>query len=422
MEFIKGYRKFLHYRRHLLPMAFAVLAFLVALVEVSRMSGIISNCAHFISSPLVFSFFCLVPALAILESHRVSVNRILMLFCVVGAMSLILNYKTLNYMPVLRFCFFCGMMCLFSPLVCNASLSRFRHYLWSCALLLCRVGIILSLLLYVVTALTGEWGNLYLIFSHPMTLSMVAAIVAVVDSWQIAMAKKGQHVAKTVFDIFSFIVAVVLMVWGGSRGAILGFAIAELYLVFLLFRNRYGIARLLIALVASFAIVLAIGGPLTRKVELKFEIGRENNSLIFSRQQLWQSRLEEFADSPIFGIGFANATRFSTLYDNQIVLAPSADMTEEPGSSWLSVLSNTGIVGFAIMAFWNLYLFRAIRLRRRNGDLSAICHGALLLLLLVQGSFEGWVLYAGSLFFFLYWVLSSQILKPRSLQPSNRLP
>lgn len=40
----------------------------------------------------------------------------------------------------------------------------------------------------------------------------------------------------------------------------------------------------------------------------KFEIGKENNSIIFSRKQLWKSRIGEFMESPVVGIGFTNAT------------------------------------------------------------------------------------------------------------------
>lgn len=68
------------------------------------------------------------------------------------------------------------------------------------------------------------------------------------------------------------------------------------------------------------------------------------------------------------------------------------DRREEPGSSWLSVLSNTGIVGFMLLVCWNAELLRVVRRRRKNGDINAVKYGALMLFFIVDGFFEGWVL------------------------------
>lgn len=393
-----------------LSRVYAFIALIVVLIEVGRLSYH-EPIGEFLMSSSVFSIFCVIPVFVLIGSEHFKVNRVLMLFCVVATISLILNSPVVNYMSTLRFCFFCGMLCLLSPLIDNAPLHQFRQYLWRFTLLMCQVLIVGTLALYIVTGLFGD-GELLLLVSHPMMLSLIAAIVALLVTWRILSgnAEKGRY-RRILYYIF-LLASLFILVWGGARSAIIGFIISEIYL-FIVFRREWKrVARVLLTIVSFLMLIVVVGRDITWRVECKFELGQEHNSVVFSRQQLWESRIEEFVESPIIGIGFANVTRYSTLYDNEVVSGADLDRTEEPGSSWLSVLSNTGIVGFLVLAFWNYRLFVTIRHRRKSGDLVASQYGAFLILFIVSGVFEGWILYAGSFVFFIYWLLTARITPP----------
>lgn len=408
------YRKCLTRRQEILTKTLAFVSFIVVLIEAGRLSPYLNIFGGIISPTMFFLFFCLIPIVLLINSRRFTVNYMLMLFCIAGAASLVFNQPVTNYMSSLRFFLFCGMLCLLSPLVDSAPLRQFRQYLWQYAIYLCQLLVILSIFAYLWTlAFTGK-GSPFIIIGHPMLLSTLAAIVSIVITWRLLNREKNinkKNIDKYViaFNIFSLVAAILLMIWGGARSAIISFILAEIYLFTTLLHRRKGMRWLPVTIIATLAAIVLIGGDTTYRVKKKFEIAIEHDSLIFSRQQLWKSRIDEFKDSPVIGIGFTNATYYSTLYDNKKIIDSCPDRREEPGSSWLCVLSNTGVIGFAILALWNIGLLRVIRTRRRNGDTTAAKYGALLIFLIVEGFFEGWILYAGSFIFLLYWLLTSRI-------------
>lgn len=116
---------------------------------------------------------------------------------------------------------------------------------------------------------------------------------------------------------------------------------------------------------------------------------------IKSREQKWIIRMEEFYDSPIWGIGFVSVSN-KDRYDHIGGII-------EPGSSWLAVLSMTGIVGFFL--FCNLF-YRGLKstvLRERGPDSSLL--GALLVFVGIHMIAEGHIFSAGAFLCFLVWLI-----------------
>lgn len=113
-----------------------------------------------------------------------------------------------------------------------------------------------------------------------------------------------------------------------------------------------------------------------------------------SRKGKWQIRIEEWKDSPIWGIGFVAVSD----RDNY---GPTTGVIE-PGTSWLAVLSMTGIVGFFL--FCRIF-YRALKnsLFRRTPE-GALLGGALVLVG-VHMLAEGHVFSAGSFLCFLVWLI-----------------
>ncbi|MDP2455208.1 MULTISPECIES: hypothetical protein [unclassified Kaistella] len=91
--------------------------------------------------------------------------------------------------------------------------------------------------------------------------------------------------------------------------------------------------------------------------------------------------------------------------DNDFSIGFDSDSGKvEPGSSWLALLSMTGIAGFILIVF--IFLSALIYLFKNKNDyiISGIL-GSLLLFFMIHMSAEGYILAAGSLLFFYIWLL-----------------
>ena len=109
-----------------------------------------------------------------------------------------------------------------------------------------------------------------------------------------------------------------------------------------------------------------------------------------------------FLQNPIIGVGFANAS-----YGNYS-FANSANGQCEIGNSYFTVLVMTGIMGFvpfAIMiieAF--LKIFQKLKGKKESNIIIESFFGAELVFYLLHMMGEGYVMSAGSLFFFDFWL------------------
>ena len=98
-----------------------------------------------------------------------------------------------------------------------------------------------------------------------------------------------------------------------------------------------------------------------------------------SRTALWNARMEEFKSSPIWGIGFG-------------VTGIGEEATTgraETGSGWLTVLSQTGIVGLILALLIVKRAILPLRLLRNNSRMAL--YSALLAFLCLHTMFEAYL-------------------------------
>ena len=130
----------------------------------------------------------------------------------------------------------------------------------------------------------------------------------------------------------------------------------------------------------------SVGGALARK-------GIEN-----TRADLWQSRIEEFKSSPVFGIGVAMGTGSGS------AIEANGSIRVEPGSSYLAVLAMTGALGtVAFFSAMGLLLYGFITVQSKT-PLDKDILSAAGIFLAVHGVAEGWILGFGSPLCFLFWL------------------
>ena len=111
-----------------------------------------------------------------------------------------------------------------------------------------------------------------------------------------------------------------------------------------------------------------------------------------SRADKWSIRIEEWESSPIYGVGFCAVSEKDDVGSDGII---------EPGSSWLAVLSMTGIMGFIL--FFSMF-YRAVRNSLRHRTPYGALIGSVLILLGVHMFAEGHVFSGGSYLCLCVWL------------------
>lgn len=112
-----------------------------------------------------------------------------------------------------------------------------------------------------------------------------------------------------------------------------------------------------------------------------------------SRDALWNQRMAEFYSSPIYGVGFAV---HGTDEDNKQI------GRVESGSSWLSILAQTGVVGFIIAII--IWVKTLVCYKRIRYDSFYVFVYATLIFFTLHSVFEGYMFQGGWYMCFVCWL------------------
>ena len=112
-----------------------------------------------------------------------------------------------------------------------------------------------------------------------------------------------------------------------------------------------------------------------------------------SRSVLWHQRLQEFYSSPIWGIGFATIHRWGRVITG----------TVETGSGWLTVLSQTGIVGAMFFFLFFKRIKKNLKIIKTSNDL--ILFAGIFVFLISMSFFEGFIYTIGYVPCFMFWLI-----------------
>jgi hypothetical protein len=272
--------------------------------------------------------------------------------------------------------------------------------------------------LYVVTGASLVWAILGLpaigsgafagIAAHSMILSPISALTAV---HALSMGKGQRWWLWMGF----WLAAGVICLMAGSRvgfGAYLAGSIATLLVVV-----RFHPAVVLAALM-SVCLLLILGSTETlRSIENALPARITERAVLTrfedTRGGLWEARWAEFQMSPFIGVGFASA-----IFTSQE--APEG-LASEPGSSYLAILSMTGIIGVAATLFQAVDIGATVRRRWKSlvyGDQVIVfgwgCAWAVHLVA------EGYILAVGSTLCMIFWLWVGYIADLGSVGSTTR--
>lgn len=233
----------------------------------------------------------------------------------------------------------------------------------------------------------GVFGGL---FNQSMMLGPLAGASAVFMAYKAFEANKKDRK----LYICATLMCMAAVFFSASRSALICSVAGVLVMLLKASGGSQRFLKILTIVVLIGAVTFPLWGSITDDIMEKTETNIASGGFTSSREDKWNARITEFKSSPVFGIGYPSVD-------------PNLDVVGiggvvEPGSSWLAILSMTGIVGFVL--FFSIFYkaYKACNKMRRRED--ALYLG-LLALFAVHMVAEGYVFAAGGFLCFILWLV-----------------
>lgn len=341
---------------------------------------------------------------------NISFNRYLVLFLFSAVLGLLIMRPKPYFRSWERLIGFTLNIALLSPLIKSDSFDEVKKRLFSFTFIGLKIIMFASFIAYFLGInLADKYSHdAYWAFggitNQSMVLAPISAMCLIQGVW--TLVTRDINMRYKMFLVIQCLCSIWCILVAGSRGSMLG-AIASIAIIFF----HYGSFKHIIKYVSIPLIVaMFLPGSILDKAFYTINIKQENHAISASniastREQKWIARTKEFMENPIFGCGFASQTHFT---DDDIMSYILETGGLEPGSSWLSILAMTGILGFITLGGLIIKTTRQLWVSSRNNT-NAIFFLALWIFYLFNGMMEGWVFYSGGFVFFIWWLLFGTI-------------
>lgn len=335
----------------------------------------------------------------LLSKNAIEIDtNIMTCFLVTCVMSIIFNNIPSFFNPWERFITFTIIVALASPWLISDAFIAFRIRTLVTIMRLLQFVVIISC----VYAFLGK-GHTHVYFqgitNHSMMLGPFSAICALYSVSHLVTCWDDKRVRITYGIVL--LCSLFCLLQAGSRTAFIGTLVALMLFFAVYYHNSLG---KYFKIIISISVVLACSFPLWGQYMDKLEKKNAGNGLELntnSREAHWMQRLAEFESSPVFGIGFSSVDIKNTSIGSTFDLRNGK---VETGSSWLSVLSMTGIVGFI---FFLCVILGGLKKAWSMKDEYPLVSGFLIALLsfwICHMIAEGYILAGGNTLAFFTWL------------------
>lgn len=317
-------------------------------------------------------------------------------FLFVVLLSILFNDINPIFKSEIRFLSFLFITIFIGPLISTKNLLLFRSKLFTyinyCLIILSSLSYIFLVTgVYTGRSIRGDYYDrvdFTGLFNHSMTLSPLSglAIITLTNN----LLNKTLSKRNVFLNIILLILCFLSLITSGSRISLLATLFGCLFLLFKKHKEKY----LVIFKYILPIIIIAISTFNLWSENANFMINKFGSSQDYmdnSRSSIWEDRLGEFESSPIWGIGFCSVKEINSTNLTGLI---------EPGSSWLALLSMTGI--FGLLLFLNLIVSLKFGLRESTYNNYLLSYGLFFMIHFVA---EGYVFASGSILFFCFWLL-----------------
>lgn len=320
-------------------------------------------------------------------------------------LSIVLNDIPYVYQPWARFALFAIVTVIASPFIQSDFYDKFRINLFKYIHNLFLLLIVLSIP-YIIVIERSEEGLFTGITNHSMLLAPISAITLITLIYYLYL-NKFNRIVILILIVFSFMA----LLLAASRISLAGFVAAAVFFFYRKNKNNMReFAKTGISILAIFILTYPLWNGYMEGIEKKNEASINAKTgemdLASSRETLWAQRISEFKSSPIVGIGFCYAPYAIGMDElsGEVELASTDTGIIEPGSSWLGVLSMTGLLGaMGILALW-INSFRMCFKMEKKDKLYAIYLSSMMVFWSVHMIAEGEIFSAGGVLCFMVWL------------------
>ena len=334
------------------------------------------------------------------------------------------------FSPWKRLIYFGVMLVLLSPMVRWEAIDRLRRYLWVFTLVILIAVPIVSIFMYAHKCFQA--GELLRRF-HGMTLgglglSHQCGMAAIIFSYLMFRRARVEWV-NILYGALTIICIYFVFIGGSRMGGVS--LVAGLMVLVYYYRSKRALVSVgvVVMVILSIIAIAPLRDVLLDTYTFKFEGALAHSNIIYTRASLWEARIAEIMQSPVWGVGFSGARELALPFSDYETLFVKGRI--EPGSSWLGLTAQLGIVGLALFIWVNVKstgrMIQSVSDRSDAGQTTkgfeTILTGsplvtALYVVLICQGFTEGYILSAGSFHCFMFWLLLS-IAKDRTTHESK---
>ena len=178
-----------------------------------------------------------------------------------------------------------------------------------------------------------------------------------------------------------------------SRSALLSAIIGGLMMLYQSNKKNGKFIQVLMGLMLVLILTFPFWDQYTSGLEAK-RVSDTELGTYGTRTQKWTARMAEFSSSPLYGIGFASV--------DEMLDVVGVGGAVEPGSSWLGILSMTGIIGFILFVIILIKPYQY--LRSHPTPYNALLLGLFVFICTHMVS-EGYIFAGGSSLCFIAWLI-----------------
>ena len=353
---------------------------------------------------IYYALFILILIYTLYKSKINSINYIMLLLYGTCILSIIMNNVPTFFRSWERLVSFILITIILSPFIESIFLNRLKIRLFVYSQWMLQVIIFISFILYFIGINLSGRADFSGITGQSMLIAPIAANV-IISTLYYLTNNKVRPKSQQIYFISLFIMGFLSLFLAASRTALIGVIIAIIIYVFLIYKKQInklikGSFSVLIITILSFS----LWSPYLDNIQKKNAGSVAAGGITSSRDDHWQTRINEFKSSPVFGIGFASIST-----ESEGSTFNKGDGKVETGSSWLNVLSMTGLLGFICFTLiWIKDIYYLNLLYNRNKYYSSYLLSLLTFWALHLGA-EGYILAAGGFLFFCVWLLLGYI-------------
>lgn len=319
------------------------------------------------------------------------------------ALSIAVNDIPAGFRPWERFANLALLLAAVSPLFGCGPLVELRRMTFAAVRWLLAAVVVAVFAQYVFEIFTvSEYRGFCGFFPTNLLMSYFGGVSAVL-SLPAMMDARGR--AERLWWLAVTAVSVQMCIVGFSRMALVSMALA-LTVMTVLSASRRDVGWLAGCAVAAgliFGLSVVLDRSLGHAYVIKSEFVRACGSLTASRDSLWSDRIDEIRDSPVAGVGFCCQKHFSGPFADRDGAMSTGRI--EPGSSYLEVVSMTGVAGVVAMLWVILHAVRRFWSRRwRPRDYVRTAAAGGVVFMAAAGVAEGYIFSANAVLAFMFWL------------------